>query len=323
MPNESSIWPPSRFIKAAEMYTNEFEAILAQVEAPDQVNFFMSTTKQCISFYIFSNIRYHLRRLLDFPPSGFTVPSDDHPIQVDYSQCRARTYEVVAMMCPPENEKVRPSNEPMLWETSISYVFNLALSYIHSYFAFSERLKAVFDVQNAFLSSMNGTPMLFAISQASRDILDKQSGDLFDDDISEIVADINFAHVALAAFGGAQFVLDLFNWPGVKSAIDEAGGFAPVEKMARLLQTHCLTDESDDSAHFELLVDLDELLRRLYAEMNEIKSAADSAQLFLQDMWVHLKKAGSRKNSRSERELMTKQELLRIASSAQIGRAHV
>lgn len=290
MPDESSKWPPSRFIKAAEMYTNEFEAILAQVEAPDQANFFMSTTKQCISFYIFSNIRYHLRRLLDFPPSGFTVPSDNHPIQADYSKCRARTYEVVAMMCPSENEKGRVSNEPKLWETSISYVFSLALSYLHSYFASSGRLKAVFDVQNTFWSSLDGTPMLFAISQASRDILDQQSGDIFDDDVSEIVGDINFAHVALAAFGGARFLLDLFNWPGVKSAIDEAGGFAPVEKMARLLQTHCLTDENDDSAHFELLVDLDELLRRLYSEMNEIKSAADAAKLFLQDMWVHLKK---------------------------------
>jgi hypothetical protein len=288
MSNYGQSWPPSRFIQAAEMYTHEFEAILAEVEAPkDQQFYFTTRTKECLLFHIFSNIRYHLRRLLDLPPLGFTL-SDNKPSH-DYSKCRAQTYKLVEMS-PPDLEKVKFCNEPVLWETSISYVFNIALRYIHTYFLSMERIKSGFYMQNDLFTSPNKTPASYPISQASYSSLDLRSVDLFENEFGEVVEDIQGARLVFGALGAAQFVLELLDWPGVKDAIDDAGGWAPIEKTAFLLKHHCLTNDNIDLAHFELLVDVAELRRRLLNDLNEIKSASDAAQTFLEDIWSQLKK---------------------------------
>jgi len=295
MPNaKHESWPPSRFTKAADLYKREFETIIAQMESgSDEQIYFTSNTRHCLGSQIHSNIRYHLRRLFDFPPVGFTVPSEDQPIQEDFSECRARTYEIVALCAP---EKSGSSDEPKLWETSISYVFNLALCYINAYFVSSERLKSVFMMQRNISMSPNGPTSFFAISEASRACLDQSAIDLFDDDVDAIMGDINVARLALGAFRAAQFLLDLLNWPGVKEAIDEAGGWTPVEKLARIFQVHKLALDCPDSSHFELLVDFNALAHRLTIQLEEIKATSAVAQMFLQDLFSRFKRGKIRPN---------------------------
>jgi hypothetical protein len=145
-------------------------------------------------------------------------------------------------------------------------------------------------MQNDLSTSPNKTPASYPISQASYSSLDIRSVDLFENEFGEVVEDIQGARLVFGALGAAQFVLELLDWPGVKDAIEDAGGWAPIERTAFLLKHHCLTNDNIDLAHFELFVDVTELRRRLLNDMNEIKSASDAAQTFLKDIWSQLKK---------------------------------
>lgn len=192
-------WPPSRFVQAAGMYRDELEAILAEMEAPkDGQAYFPTTTKQRLSFHIFSNIRFHLRRLLDVPPSGFTLHHDGKPSN-DYAKCRAQTYKLVGMH-QPEHEKSKYCRDQKLWETSLSYVFNVALRYIYRYFISTESIKAGIDAQNV---SQQATS--YMIDHDSFSPFDNSLG-LFEHNMDEVVADIQGARLLFGTLGAARFV---------------------------------------------------------------------------------------------------------------------
>jgi hypothetical protein len=286
--NYEPSWPPSRFVLAAGMYRDELEAILAEMEAPkDGQAYFLTTTKQRLSFHIFSNIRFHLRRLLDVPPSGFTLQHDSKPSN-DYSKCRAQTYKLVRMY-QPEHEKAKYCRDPKLWETSISYVFNVALRYIYRYFISTESIKAGINAQDVSAVPISQQTTLHMIGHDSFSSLNNPLG-LFEHDMDEVVADIQGARLLFGTLGAARFVLELLDWPGVANAIEDAGGWATIEKMACLLRRHSLTNYNAELEHFQLLVDMSELRRRLVNEFHEIQSVHDAAQTFLEGIWSQLKR---------------------------------
>lgn len=288
MKNCGPSWPPSRFVQAAGMYRDELEAILAEVEVPkDQQAYFTTTTKHCLSFQIFSNLRFHLRRLLDVPPTGFTLHHDNKPSK-DYAKCRAQTYKLVEMF-QPEHEKAKYCRDPKLWETSISYVFNLALRYIYRYFASTETIKAGINRPIESSSPLSEQTTLYMLGQDSFSPFDNSLG-LFEHDLDEIVADIQGARLLFGTLGAARFVLELLDWPGVEEAINDAGGWGPIEKMACLLRRHSLASCDVELEHFHLLADVSELKRRLVTDLHEIQSVHDAAQTFLEGIWSQLKR---------------------------------
>ena len=141
MPNEGSDkWPSSRFMRAAQLYKDEFEAIVALLESKREgtsvsKTLIFSPLRRKLCSYISSAIRFHLRRLLDPPPLCFTLPSESYQ-PPDFSACRAKTHELVWMASPEEPGSASSSDGEgsKLSKSPISYVLNVALCRIYAYF---------------------------------------------------------------------------------------------------------------------------------------------------------------------------------------------
>ena len=74
MSNDDSMeWQSSRFVRAAEFYKEEFEAVVALLESrkedtPESKMSIVTELRQKLALYLSSAIRFHLRRLFDPPP---------------------------------------------------------------------------------------------------------------------------------------------------------------------------------------------------------------------------------------------------------------
>ena len=63
--------------------------------------------------------------------------------------------------------------------------------------------------------------------------------------------EVEVVRLALAGARARLFLLDLLSWPGVLAAVQEAGGFGPLEEAAGLLVRHTQRSPSPAPAHSE------------------------------------------------------------------------
>jgi len=315
-------WPPGRFIQAAEMYRAELEALVASsggenVEiyhhAESEANMVsVSPLRNNFSTQIGFALRFHLRRLFDPVPMFFTLPSDKYQ-PPDLSDCRAKTYQVVYLRSPDGIQTSADGTDgpAPLWDRPISHVFNLALQRTHAYYDMIEEIQAA-------LTSFESASPAFALSQASQRCLDSRSRDkaVGEMDVEGILNDIQIAHICLSAARAAKFILSLLRWPGVVEAINEAGGWRPVESLAGKLERFQLDRDFPDEAHFVQLSNIELFLIRLENDREDMLNVARASQKVLQAMWKRFKRGGGRIKRRHTYDAMIRQVLLDDSKTA-------
>ena len=323
MPEENGrSWPAARFIQASEIYRAELEALIAssdgdEVEANqhsevDASMVSVSPLRNNFSTHIGFAVRFHLRRLFDPVPMFFTLPSKKYQ-PPDLSDCRAKTYQNVYLRSPEGIQTSADGNDgpAPLWDRPISHVFNLALQRTHAYYAMIE------EIQGA-LTVIEGTSPTFVLSQASQRCLDSRSRDkaVGEMDVEGILNDIHIAHTCLSAARAAKFILSLLRWPGVAEAINDAGGWRPIEALCGKLEKFHLDRDFPDEAHFVQLSNIELLLIRLENDREEMLNVARASQKVLQAMWKRFKRGGGRIKRRHTYDAMIRQVLLDDSKTA-------
>jgi len=323
MPDDNGrSWPAARFIQASEIYRAEMEALVAssgreKVEinhhAENEASMVsVSPLRNNFSTQIGFAVRFHLRRLFDPVPMFFTLPSNKYQ-PPDLSECRAKTYQVVYLRSPDGIQTSADGSDgpAPLWDRPISHVFNLALQRTHAYYDMIE------EIQGALISFESASPT-FALSQASQRCLDSRSRDkaVSEMDVDGILNDIQIAHICLSAARAAKFVLSLLRWPGVAEAINEAGGWRPVEVLAGKLEKFQLDRDFADEAHFVQLSNIELLLIRLENDREDMLNVARASQKVLQAMWKRFKRGGGRIKRRHTYDAMIRQVLLDDSKTA-------
>lgn len=317
-------WPSARFIQASEIYRAELEALIAssggdKVETNhyrhgevDASMTSLSPLRNNFSTHIGFAVRFHLRRLFDPVPMFFTLPSKKYQ-PPDLSECRAKTYQKVYLRSPEGiNTSADGSDGPApLWDRPISHVFNLALQRTHAYYDMIE------EIQGALTSSESTFPT-FALSQASQRCLDSRSRDkaVGEMDVEGILNDIHIAHTCLSAARAAKFILSLLRWPEVAEAINEAGGWRPIEILSGKLERFHLDRDFPDEAHFIQLGNIELLLIRLENDREDMLNVARASQKVLQAMWKRFKRGGGRIKRRHTYDAMIRQVLLDDSKTA-------
>jgi hypothetical protein len=323
MPDDNGrSWPASRFIQASEIYRAELEALIAssggdKVETShcgevDVSMVSVSPLRNYFSTQIGFAVRFHLRRLFDPVPMFFTLPSNKYQ-PPDLSECRAKTYQVVYLRSPEGIQtNTDGSDGPApLWDRPISHVFNLALQRTHAYYDMIEEIQAA-------LTSLESASPTFSLSQASQRCLDSRSRDkaVGEMEVEGILNDINIAHMCLSAARAAKFIQSLLRWPGVAEAINEAGGWRPIEILAGKLDKFHLDEDFPDEAHFVQLSNIELLLIRLENDRENMLNVARASQKVLQAMWKRFKRGGGRINRRHTYDAMIRQVLLDDSKTA-------
>lgn len=321
MPNDHGRpWPPARFVQASELYRAELEAMVAlsgeedtNENVDDAPLILISPLKDRFSTQIGSAIRFHLRRLFDPLPMFFTLPSDKYE-PPDLSDCRAKTYGII-YLCSPEG--IQPSTDGSsgpapLWDRPISHVFNLALQRIWAY------SDIIDEVEAALVGGSSASSPSFALSQASQRCLDGRSKDktVGEMDVDDILKDIDIAHTCLTAARASKFVISLLRWPGVAEAIEDAGGWTPIEQLAQKLERFHLDKEFPDEAHFAQLANIDSLLSTLEANSSDMLASARASQKVLQAMWKRFKRGGGRMRRRHTFDSVVRKVLLDDSKTA-------
>jgi len=331
MPEVSSgKWPSSRFIKAAELYRDEFEAIVANIESRQEGVLEIETSivtniRQKLSIYLSSAIRFHLRRFFDPPPLGYTLPSDDHP-SPDFSGSRSETHEMVWMASSEEKSSISfildSSNQ--LYQAPISYVLNLAIRRIYEYFEAHHDILKITDKnarspnqelkesaqskENADLDPYPG------LSSSSLYCLSEEASDLHimnDNEVQEVIEDIMLAKLALSAANAGKFIYSLILWPGVKSCIREVGGWhSNVELFARIFYEHNLNIDNPEDGHLILLRDIDGIMLELEKEKGQMGEIGSRGEGILNLFWNRFKTGKSRKYFRRFQDLLPSTHIL-------------
>lgn len=305
--NDSNVcYPSSRFISASQLYKNEFEAIIARIESKreasnnnveeNSINSHFNNSKvisthyrQTLCVHISSAIRFHMRRLFDPVPYGYTIASESNPA-ADYSKSRARTHEVVWMAMPDGAD----SEDSKLAEAPMSYVFLFAIRRINVYMKnLSSSIKsAIPEESNTFCLTQASVKCLYTeLSSNSKDY----GSVVQDNDVDDILYDISIAQNCLSAWRAAEFILSLMKWDGVKEAIHEAGGWQPIETFATIFDRHKLQRDCPEESHFVLLRDMNILLKQLEKEKVTLTRRGFLSQNILHEMWKRFQRGSKKK----------------------------
>ena len=177
---------------------------------------------------------------------------------------------------------------------SISSVLNSALCHIYDGKLCQDRIE-----ESRRESSRKGaSPMAklqpvdanasFSVSTASRKGTETD-GPLSDADLEVVLQDIELAQVVPTSARASAFISDLINFPGVRQAIADCGGWSCIEQSARLISEIDLESVVVDEAHFVLLQDVEKLLAEIEASQPESEMASKAAQRCLNEIWRKFK----------------------------------
>ena len=269
-------WPESRFKEVARRHRIELEEMhVYLLGSLTKSNAFLSSPmRKQLGEQIGAAIRFQLRRL--FNPVPYTPTNTDstkfpQPV-LDYSNCRSRVYQLVRMV-GESDERDTP-----VADGSISSVFNLAIRYIFSYFDVST---------NTIVAASN---LRFGCEEGYNCHGEKSGSYNFstiptDYDLDSIVNDIKSSHDAIATGRACKFVTELLGWPGVQGAINDAGGWGPVEELASILTKHNLENVCPELAHFQILKDMNSLTETLRTSMTTIEATMPAVEESLGELW--------------------------------------
>lgn len=254
--------------------------------------FLMSPIRKQLVEQVGAAIRFHLRRLLNpVPVTATNTESTRFPqTMADYSICRSRVHRLVQMVA--DCNKL----DSAAADGSISSVFNLAVQYIYSYFDFSSNTILSSETANAQSSSMDAIKNYGIINKP--DISKTSSLFAFPAqfDARPVVHSVMTFQNVLATGKACKFIVDLLNWPGVLEAINDVGGWGPVENLSALLSKHYLDKICPEYAHFRILDNMHLFLETLNVSMAYIEETIDAAEKTLRTIWDHFKCGAKQKS---------------------------
>jgi hypothetical protein len=251
----------------------------------NQTVFLLSPIRKQLVEQVGTAIRFHLRRLLNpVPLTATNTESTKFPQTItDYSICRSRVHRLVQLVAGCDDR------DSAVADGSISSVFNLALQYIYSYFDFSS---------NKILSpesTLAKSPSIDAIENygltSNAGITKTSSHHVFPAqfDARPVVHSVMKFQNVLATGKACKFIVDLLDWPGVLEAINDVGGWAPVEKLSVLLSKHQLDKICPEYAHFQILSNMHLFLETLKLSMTYIEETINTAEITLRTIWDNFK----------------------------------
>ena len=204
------------FAKLRNFYKSEFQELhsaLTTSEGSELASKPFSKIRSRLDEMCDSLVRYHLRRLFNcIPPSYTTVPpvrtNYDHEIP-DYNGCRSRVHEIICLAAP------KGATGAAAADGSISSIVNVAVRRLNDFFA-------LIDLGNSSICDASDyIDEIVSLTDSSKSGFLRGSTRLpFDINFDEIIEDIEKAHCIIAARNASEFLLSLFGWPGIQSAID-------------------------------------------------------------------------------------------------------
>ena len=269
-------WPPTRFSTASKAYRLEFQELLIALSLGTPY-YGPSNIRERLGDFIGRAIRFYLRRFFDPVPLCITAPSEKSS-PMDLSNVRSRVHEIVEMAVPEGGER-----DTAAADGSISSVFSVALRRIKEFF----ELRSLLETQGEPCAILNA----LSTSDASKQGIGDPSSLIIitDEDLIRILSEVHDIHTILAGVRACKFVHELMCWPGVESAMKEAGGFDKVEQYALLFKT--LDLPCPEESHFTLLENIGNLMKRLSFEIEGIEAMERMGENSLREIW-HLFRCG-------------------------------
>jgi len=258
-------WPSKRLSVATKFYYNEFR-ILCRSSTVAQ-----SQLRLRLGDFIGRAIRFYLRRFFNPVPVSLHTYSD--AVQPDYSHSRSRIHELIEMA---GDDELRDS---AIADGSISSVVSLALLRIDEFFDFCETARS--------LELCDKYPTQFCNRPASKRGLESRGSRVIlnDDDLAEILLDITEGHIVLAGVRACKFLHSIMNWPGVKQAIGDIGGWGEVECYAKMFLELKLANELPDEKHFQLLSNVEDLTKTIADDLDDLKSLEEECGKSVRKLW--------------------------------------
>lgn len=209
-----------------------------------------------LSELVSSALRFHLRRLLNDPPAAATTPSGFN-IAVendDHAPLRSKVHQLI---------RLAPSSQGKAWHQSIkdgvlASVVSHALRAFHTAVLHIQRVSDTAGKEIGLVEQKHPSEALDdGSSQSSAEALT-----LLRTDQSNVLVENMQRHVLLLRGERARlFLRTILMWPGLEAAVQSAGGWVSVERLAGIIAAHDLHDE----ACMSLLADMGKL-RKLLAK---------------------------------------------------------
>jgi len=197
-------------------------------------------------------IRFHLQWLLNPVPltATNTEPTKFPQTITDYSICHSRVHRLVQMVAGCDD------HDSAVADGSISSVFYSAIQYIYSYFDFSCN-KIVSPKTTLAKSRSINAIKIYGLTN-SVGIRKTSSYHVFPAqfDARPVVHSVMKLQNVLATGKACTFIVYLLDCPVVLEAINDVGGWVPVEKLSALLSKHQLDKICPEYAHFQILNDM-------------------------------------------------------------------
>lgn len=287
---DNGLWYESSFPKVVRRHRIELQEIhsffLFKFKAhTNGTAFLMSPSRKQLVEQIGVAIRFHLRRLLNpVPLTPTNTESTKLPQSIpDYSSCRSRVHQLVQMVACTDDRDTAAA------DGSISSVFNLAIQYIYSYFDFSSNKILIPGTNNANTTS---------IDAMKNDCTKSSSLPIFpaNFDALPIIDSVRKFHDVLATGKACKFVIALLDWPGVLEAINDVGGWGPVENLSSLLSKHNLDKICPEYAHFQILNNMHLFVETMKLSMTCIEETMATIENNLRIIWERFK-CGTKKKT--------------------------
>mmetsp|Transcript_15809 Transcript_15809/g.22495 ORF Transcript_15809/g.22495 Transcript_15809/m.22495 type:complete len:715 (+) Transcript_15809:46-2190(+) len=271
----NSSFPSTVFTKAANKYRSEMKSFLSTVgDNPKRSVSSESFIGQHLADFIGRAIRFNLRKFLNCPPPHLTTPSKDTSSK--YLSCNRSSVHCLVEMVEANEKSSRWSTA--IADGSIASVFSSAIKDIHIFFNFNR------GKDNCDYKRFNDRFCTFSASMSSLKTSDS-SVSISCEDLKHILIDIDEALITLAGVRASRFVRDLFNSPGVSSAIEESGGWLSIESHASTFREYQLERMYGDEVHLTLLSNFRTFINGLNSDADEMNKLEHLCQNSLRNLW--------------------------------------
>ena len=297
--------------RISDFYKSEFSELFSTLSKDDATSPPFSRIRDRLGSLVRSTVRYGLRYRLNCIPPHFTTfisTKFDH-VMPDYSNCRSKVHELV---CLSEQEGVSGFDE-LIADGSVAAVVNIALQRIYD-FASMLGFEPKSDQDDYFLNDVDIISSvkhsLYHLSASSMKGFARNSN-ILEHDVcySDVINDVNTHICIIAAANSYEFLLDLFEWPGVNDAIE--GNFYPIkesfqsETLTNLHIFRCIASggwkdmedvtskilslrifaKFDTFSHFMLLRDIKSFMKLLRSQIQDLKLISKDCEKNLRDIW--------------------------------------